>query len=258
MKLTVQQLDAITGSTNYAGRKVALARLVNENDLAKPIRAPHALAQFLAQVMHESAGLKYVKEVWGPTKAQRGYEGRLDLGNSQKGDGKRFMGRDVIQITGRANYRALTAWLRERGFSCPDFEKHPESLQLPEYLGLGALWYWLTRIPARYIASGNIEMITRRVNGGLNGYSDRLRYYDRAALILLGYGVDGVRQFQADQQIIQDGIVGPVTRGRLHSALLKEGQKPAPITQPDPQEEPPKGIAHALLAIFAAIFGGKK
>lgn len=61
-------------------------------------------AAFLAQIGHESGRLRYVRELWGPTPAQRRYEGRKDLGNTQPGDGKRFMGRGLIQVTGRANY----------------------------------------------------------------------------------------------------------------------------------------------------------
>ena len=87
-------------------RKAAL--LARVRDYGGPLNELPVLAQFLAQVMHESGGLRYVREIWGPTKAQARYEGRKDLGNTQPGDGKRFMGRDVIQVTGRANHRALT------------------------------------------------------------------------------------------------------------------------------------------------------
>src|SRR5690606_17393021 len=70
------------------------------------ITAPTRLAAFLAQVGHESGGFVYAREIWGPTEAQKRYEGRKDLGNTQPGDGSRFRGRGLIQITGRANYTA--------------------------------------------------------------------------------------------------------------------------------------------------------
>jgi len=68
------------------------------------IGTPTRQAAFLAQVGHESGSLVYVKELWGPTDAQKRYEGRKDLGNTQAGDGFRYRGRGLIQITGRANY----------------------------------------------------------------------------------------------------------------------------------------------------------
>ncbi len=72
--------------------------------LFRQINTPARAAAFLAQVGHESGQLRYLREIWGPTPAQVRYEGRADLGNAQPGDGKRFMGRGLIQITGRKNY----------------------------------------------------------------------------------------------------------------------------------------------------------
>jgi putative chitinase len=63
------------------------------------INTPLRVAAFLAQVGHDSMGLSCVREIWGPTPAQTHYEGRGDLGNTELGDGKRFMGRGLIQIT---------------------------------------------------------------------------------------------------------------------------------------------------------------
>ena len=209
---------------NIAERKAAL--LARVRDYGGPLNELPVLAQFLAQVMHESGGLRYVREIWGPTKAQKGYEGRADLGNVKPGDGKRFMGRDVIQVTGRANYRALSKWA---GF---DFEAKPEALESPEWLGIGAIWYFLTRKGLLdYARAGNIEMVTRRVNGGLNGYQDRLRWYDDCALKLLGFGT--VRDFQKSAGLVVDGISGPKTRAALHEAL-SHVSKPAKIEHKPP------------------------
>ena len=210
---------------DIAQRKAAL--LARVRDYGGPLNELPVLAQFLAQVMHESGGLRYVREIWGPTKAQRGYEGRADLGNVKPGDGKRFMGRDVIQVTGRANYRALSKWA---GF---DFEAKPEALESPEWLGIGAIWYFLTRKGLLdYARAGNIEMVTRRVNGGLNGYQDRLRWYDDCALKLLGFGT--VRDFQKSAGLVVDGISGPKTRAALHEALSHVRKTPETVTRPAP------------------------
>lgn len=191
-------------------RKALLERV---RDYGGPLNEPAVFVQFMAQVMHESGGLRYVREIWGPTKAQKGYEGRKDLGNVKPGDGKRFMGRDVIQITGRANYRALSKWA---GF---DFEAKPEALESPEWLGIGAIWYFLEARPklVQYCRDGNIEMVTRQVNGGLNGYHDRLRWYDDQALKLLGFG--SIKAFQQNAGLVVDGISGPKTRAAMHKAL---------------------------------------
>ena len=180
-------------------RKAAL--LARVRDYGGPLNELPVLAQFLAQVMHESGGLRYVREIWGPTKAQARYEGRKDLGNTQPGDGKRFMGRDVIQVTGRANHRALTAWVRKTFGGGPDFEAKP-------------------------------EMVTRRVNGGLNGYHDRLHWYDRIALEILG--VSDVRTFQKSAGLVVDGISGPKTRAAMHDALSHVKETPVLVTRPAP------------------------
>lgn len=210
---------------NIAERKAAL--LARVRDYGGPLNELPVMAQFLAQVMHESGGLRYVREIWGPTKAQKGYEGRADLGNVKPGDGKRFMGRDVIQVTGRANYRALSKWA---GF---DFEAKPEALESPEWLGIAAIWYFLTRKGLiDYARAGNIEMVTRRVNGGLNGYQDRLRWYDDCALKLLGFGT--VRDFQKSAGLVVDGISGPKTRAALHEALSHVRKTPETVTRPAP------------------------
>lgn len=224
---------------SIATRKAALMARVAK--YGGPLNEPAVLAQFLAQVMHESGGLRYVREIWGPTKAQRGYEGRKDLGNTQAGDGKRFMGRDVIQITGRANYRALSKWA---GF---DFEAKPEALEREEWLGIGAIWYFLAarKDLIKYCRDGNIEMVTRRVNGGLNGYADRLKRYDEAALEILG--VADVRTFQRQAGLVVDGISGPKTRAALHKAMSQVKETPVSVTRPEPHvnAEAPNSPAQA-------------
>lgn len=218
MYLTVEHLNAITGSKGRADRKSALCRRLEQ--YGGPINDRPVLAQCLAQMLHESGGLQYVREIWGPTSAQRGYEGRLDLGNTSPGDGQRYLGRDLIQVTGRAGYRALTEWAREEIGDGPDFEVRPDLLEADEWLGVGAIWYLRTRGGLLdYARAGDIEMVTRRVNGGLNGYADRLEWYRRAALVLLGYHRDDVAVFQRRAGLVDDGICGPMTRAALHREL---------------------------------------
>lgn len=142
------------------------------------------LAAFLAQIGHESAGFRHVREIWGPTPAQMRYEGRADLGNTQPGDGLRYRGRGLIQITGRANYRRVSE--RLAGMGAPDFEAHPEMLEQPTWAALSAADYWVDRGLNRFCTPGAVQFraLTRAINGGLNGYEDRLRRYERAYMAL--------------------------------------------------------------------------
>lgn len=87
---------------------------------------PRNLAYILATAKHETMAFQYLKEIWGPTAAQKGYEGRDDLGNTVKGDGKRFMGRGYVQITGRRNY---ADWSKRIGI---DLLTNPTKASEPE------------------------------------------------------------------------------------------------------------------------------
>lgn len=145
------------------------------------ITTPLRLAHFLAQVTHESGGFRWMQELWGPTPAQAHYEGRLDLGNTQPGDGRRYMGRGPLQLTGRANYRNTG---RRIGYPLED---QPE---LASQIGVGSIIacdYWTTHGLNRLADQGGLSMvtaITRSVNGGTNGLSDRQRRFQLAAAAL--------------------------------------------------------------------------
>lgn len=187
------------------------------------LNQPHRLAHYVAQVMHESGAFNHDREIWGPTAAQKRYEGRKDLGNTVKGDGSKFRGRGLIQITGRANRRAFTKWARQIDPKAPNFEANPEAVVTDPWEGLGPIWYWDSGNPDsrslnRYAGDNNIEMVTRRINGGLNGYADRLSWYTKVALVLLGYGAKDVKRFQKDHPDAgqADGIAGEKTRMALH------------------------------------------
>jgi putative chitinase len=142
------------------------------------------VAAFLANVAHESGGLVHTREIWGPTKAQRRYEGRRDLGNIYPGDGKRFMAHGPIGITGRDNHREATKWVREVVSDAPDFEAHPELLELPRWGSLAAAGFWIKKKINLLAKAGKFTRSCIKVNGGLNGIADRRRYYRRLLQVL--------------------------------------------------------------------------
>ena len=131
------------------------------------------LAHFLAQIGHESGSLRYTSEIWGPTPAQLSYEGRKNLGNTQPGDGERYKGHGLIQVTGRFNHAQCRDGFRAAGLECPDFEQDPEALTQPIWAAHSAGWYWASRNLNEHADRDDIEAVTRKINGGLNGIEDR-------------------------------------------------------------------------------------
>lgn len=131
------------------------------------IDTPARQAALLAQIGHESARLRHVRELWGPTPAQSRYEGRKDLGNSQKGDGFKYRGRGLIQVTGRANYTKAAAAL-----GLP-LVAQPELLEQPQNAANSACWFWQSNGLNAFADSGDFVGLTRRINGGTNGLADR-------------------------------------------------------------------------------------
>lgn len=153
------------------------------------------IAAWLAQIGHESGGLRYVREIWGPTPQQLRYEPGTTLaarlGNTQPGDGALYMGRGLIQITGRANYRDTTARLRDvlgtgAADTVPDFEADPQALELPTWAALSAGLFWRTRKLNRWADVGDFAELTRRINGGYNGLAHRQALLARALVVLPG------------------------------------------------------------------------
>ena len=142
------------------------------------INTQERMAAFLAQVGHESGGLRYLTEIWGPTPAQRRYEGRVDLGNTRPGDGLRFLGRGLIQITGRNNYAA------ESIASGIDFLANPQRLAEPLNAVRSAMRYWQTHGCNELADVGDYKAATRAVNGGYNGYVERVALWEKAKAAL--------------------------------------------------------------------------
>lgn len=155
-----------------------LQRALTEFAVNRPLRE----AAFLAQVAHESGEFRWMEEIWGPTAAQKKYEPPSDtaakLGNTQPGDGKRFKGRGPIQITGRANYGKYGSLLSV------DLVNHPEKAATPEVGFRVAGLFWQRNGLNELADREMFETITKKINGGLNGYEDRLKYYTRAKQVL--------------------------------------------------------------------------
>ncbi|ASR77962.1 endolysin [Mycobacterium phage Bella96] len=141
------------------------------------------IAMWGAQVGHESVGLKYMSELWGPTAAQQGYEGRVDLGNTQPGDGYRFRGAGPIQVTGRHNFTVLSQWAYGKGLvpTPTYFVDNPDELRGDRYGFVGVVWYWTTQRPMNDAADArDLVRATQYVNGGQNGIDDRRTRYNGA------------------------------------------------------------------------------
>ena len=140
------------------------------------------VAAFVAQTAHETAGFRYLEEIWGPTDAQKRYDPPLDLaeklGNIEKGDGFRYRGRGLIQVTGRANYRAIGNQMRL------DLLGKPELLAIPANAARSAGFFWQSKGLNTLADQADFDTITRRINGGLNGIEDRRAYYARALQVI--------------------------------------------------------------------------
>lgn len=121
------------------------------------------LSHAMAQLGHESDGFRAMEEY----ASGAAYEGRADLGNVVAGDGRRYKGRGPIQVTGRANYRRYGAKL---GI---DLERRPELASAPSVGLMVSCAYWIDRRLNDLADADDVEGVTRRINGGLNGLSDR-------------------------------------------------------------------------------------
>lgn len=196
-------------------------------------------AYVLSTAHHETGQYKYMREIWGPTPAQKRYEGRADLGNVQKGDGRKFMGRGFVQITGRRNY---ADWSKRLGV---DLLKEPQLAEQPaiaariivEGMKLGtftgkALDDYITLYKSDYTGARRI------VNGT-----------DRAKLIA-GYAVE----YDAALKAMGYGEEKPAS-----------GSKPAPAPSPSPYPqsppaatpEPKRGIWTIIFEIIGKLLRGK-
>lgn len=131
------------------------------------IDTPPRQASFLANVGHESGGLHWLVELWGPTIDQQRYEGRRDLGNTVKGDGFKFRGRGLLQTTGRTNYQKVSDAL---GL---DYIADPDRLAEPADASRSACYFWKSHNLNQFADVGDFLSIVKTINGGYNGLSER-------------------------------------------------------------------------------------
>lgn len=177
MKVTAEQLLKIMP---YARKRVdAFLEPLNAAMEEFGITTPARQAAFLAQVGHESGQLQYVREIASGAAYDTGTLAKR-LGNTPEadGDGQRFKGRGLIQITGRANYAACGAAL---GLG---LLTRPELLEIPINACRSAAWFWKTNGLNELADAGDQVRITRRINGGTNGLADRLALFTVAAEVL--------------------------------------------------------------------------
>jgi putative chitinase len=234
------------------------------------ITGPKRVASFLAQCAHESGGFrlftenlnysadalnrvfpKYFKNAGvnaqdyhrQPEKiANRVYANRMENGDESSGDGWRYRGRGVIQLTGKYNYTQFSKFVGERLCDLPDLIEN-----IVEICLLTGVWFWDTNNLNSYADNWDIKGQTKRINGGYNGLDDRIEHFHKILTYIVGtlrsgdFGceviviqellnikADGdfgaktekaVKDFQRKMGLVDDGIAGKTTIG----ALLSEG-----------------------------------
>ena len=172
--MTGEQLIQIAGSKAPSDRLRQLASSVNDVLNHYQINTRLRICHFIAQVAHESDCFNAMEEY----ASGEDYEGRDDLGNTQPGDGVRFKGRGLMQLTGRANYAEFSKAMNQ------DFIAQPQLVgQIPWAIWVAG-WYWHTRALNEYADRDDLEGVTVRVNGGYNGLEDRRDYLQKAKSVL--------------------------------------------------------------------------
>jgi len=200
--LTQEQLGQLLPGNPYLDYWYsALERCLPDYDINTPSR----VAAFVAQCAHESGGFKFLKEnlnykaeslvkVWPryfpnidiarqyahnqEAIANRAYGGRMGNGPETSGDGAKFCGRGLIQLTGRSNYQAFADSIET------DIEDVPEYLATFEGAVQSACWFWETNNLNQWADKGDILTLTKKINGGTLGLADRQKHYEHALHVL--------------------------------------------------------------------------
>jgi len=189
--------EASTGISDEGIAKYVpfLLELMPKYEINTPLRQRH----FLAQVLHESGGFRFVRENLNystdgllktfpryfhrglaeeyarkPQKiASRVYANRMGNGDEESGDGWLYIGRGLIQITGRINYLMVSQAL----FGDARLLGEPTLLEEPQYAVESACYFWQEHSLNTLADKDDIVAVTRRINGGINGLDDRIKYY---------------------------------------------------------------------------------
>ena len=200
--ITQQQLKEMVHGINYADHwTTVLEQLLPDYE----INTPKRIAAFIAQCAHESGGFRFLKENLNykaesllkvfpkyfpdmatakayekkPEKiANRVYANRMGNGNEASGDGWRYCGRGLIQLTGKDNY----SWFA--GSIQVSVEEAAEYLQTFEGAAQSACWFWETNNLNKEADAGDIKLMTRKINGGFIGLEDRIKHYKHALHVL--------------------------------------------------------------------------
>lgn len=211
-KITAAQLIRIFPSATKVADQFApaLSAAMAKHRINSPVR----MAAFLANAGHESGQLQHLVEnlnysaqglanTW-PSRyavdskarplvpntlaariarkpqeiANNVYAGRMGNGVESTGDGWRYRGRGLLQVTGKSNYAATGKRMQL------DLVTKPELLEQPEHAAMSAADYWAANGLNELADAGKLEAITRRINGGMNGHDERLRYYRHALAVL--------------------------------------------------------------------------
>lgn len=172
-------LDKLLAIMTFGKRSIITSYLplLKEQLPAYNISTPLRVAHFLAQIGHESLSFKHTEEIASGS----AYEGRLDLGNTEPGDGRRFKGRGLIQLTGRANY---TAYSNYKGINFLELGNEQRIANEPQLALDVSLWFWDKNNLNAKADQDDVRGITRRINGGFNGLKDRESYLNRAKCLL--------------------------------------------------------------------------
>ncbi|AYG09539.1 glycoside hydrolase family 19 protein [Pseudomonas fluorescens] len=180
--ITLKQLQQILPNARAQAGVFILA--LNAAMLHRHITGPKRMAAFIAQVGHESGELRYVRELGGEHYLSKYDTGALAarLGNTPDadGDGQKYRGRGLIQITGRRNYLACSRAL----FGDERLLHFPELLEQPQWAAESAAWFWHSNGLNELADQDQFTTITRRINGGLNGLEHRQQLWEKARAVL--------------------------------------------------------------------------